>query len=649
VSDSALGEIVDGRYKIVSRLGSGGMADVFLAEDQQLGRKVALKLLHRRFAEDPDFVERFRREAQAAAGLQHPNVVSVYDRGTFDDTYFIAMEYLPGRSLKQLIRQEAPLDPVRGIDITIQILKAARFAHRRGIIHRDLKPHNVIVDDNDHVKVTDFGIARAGASDMTETGSIMGTAQYLSPEQAQGHAVSPSSDLYAIGVVLYELLTGRVPFDGESPVTIALKHVSEAPVPLLHLNPSIPPELEHVVMWALNKNPADRPQEADQLILALEQAKGLIVSGASGQHTASMAALAAVGVGGPMAAGAAPPLSPPSGITPPPGDGNGAVVVGEPPPPASEERRRRRRWPWVVALLALLAGGAVAAYLLTRPVKKVVPAVVNESVQTAGAVLQNDGFSVATIPVQNIAPNGLVIRQSPQAGVKVTQGSTVTLTISTGPGSRNVPSVTGLPLGKAKAAITSAGLKPGRVLRESSNTIPSGDVTRTDPGAGSSLLAFSPVTIYVSTGKPVVVVPDVTGTTVAVAKDQLRRAGLGWTIFNQVSSTATPGTVISENPGGNTQVPRGTTIDLVVAKAEPTVKVPRVLNESAGTAAAQLTLAGFTVQEVMHPVKKLSRDGIVLKQTPDGGTLAKKTSTVVIVVGQYTPPPTTSTTPTTTT
>src|SRR5438067_13419242 len=190
------GTIIDGRYRVVSRLGSGGMSDVFLAEDQQLGRKVALKLLHRRFCEDPGFVERFRREAQAAAGLQHPNVVGVYDRGDFDDTYYIAMEHLSGRSLKQLIRQEAPLDAVRAIDITLQILKAARFAHRHGVIHRDLKPHNVIVDETGHVKVTDFGIARAGASDMTETGSIMGTAQYLSPEQAQRHAVSACSDLY---------------------------------------------------------------------------------------------------------------------------------------------------------------------------------------------------------------------------------------------------------------------------------------------------------------------------------------------------------------------------------------------------------------------------------------------------------------------
>ena len=266
MSDLETGALIDGRYRVVSRLGAGGMADVFLVEDQQLGRKVALKLLHRRFSEDPGFVERFRREAQAAASLQHPNVVQVYDRGGYDATYYIAMEYLPGRSLKQLIRQEAPLEPIRAIDITLQILKAARFAHRRGVIHRDLKPHNVIVDESDNAKVTDFGIARAGASDMTETGSIMGTAQYLSPEQAQGHAVSAGSDLYSIGVVLYEMLTGRVPFDADSAVSIALKHVSEAPPPMSVFNPDVPPELEQVVMWALNKNPVDRPANADQFI-----------------------------------------------------------------------------------------------------------------------------------------------------------------------------------------------------------------------------------------------------------------------------------------------------------------------------------------------------------------------------------------------
>src|SRR6266480_4336028 len=190
--------VIDGRYRVLHKVGSGGMADVYCAEDTHLGRNVAMKLLHRRFAQDREFVERFRREASAAAGLQHPHVVGVYDRGEFDGTYYIAMECLEGRSLKQVVQEEGPLDPERAIELVVQILRAARFAHQRGVIHRDIKPHNVIVDDEGRVKVTDFGIARAGASDMTETGAIMGTAAYLSPEQAQGHAVSAQSDLYAI-------------------------------------------------------------------------------------------------------------------------------------------------------------------------------------------------------------------------------------------------------------------------------------------------------------------------------------------------------------------------------------------------------------------------------------------------------------------
>ncbi|MCW2967013.1 MAG: pknB, partial [Solirubrobacteraceae bacterium] len=254
----AAGTVVDGRYTIVTRLGSGGMADVYCAEDSQLGRRIALKVLYARFAEDDEFVERFRREASSAAGLQHQHVVSVYDRGEWEGTSYIAMEFIDGRTLKQIIQADAPMDPVRAIDLTVQVLRAARFAHRRGVIHRDLKPHNVIVDAEDRAKVTDFGIARAGASDMTQTGSIMGTAQYLSPEQAQGHAVTPQSDIYSIGICLYEMLTGTIPFDGESAVTIALKQVNEAPAPPSHHNRAVPAPLEDAVLRALAKDPAER-------------------------------------------------------------------------------------------------------------------------------------------------------------------------------------------------------------------------------------------------------------------------------------------------------------------------------------------------------------------------------------------------------
>jgi eukaryotic-like serine/threonine-protein kinase len=646
MTDLITGTLIDGRYKVVSRLGAGGMADVFLAEDQQLGRKVALKLLHRRFAEDPGFVERFRREAQAAASLQHPNVVSVYDRGAYDGTYYIAMEYLPGRSLKQLIRQDAPLDPVRAIDIAIQILKAARFAHRRGVIHRDLKPHNVIVDDSDHAKVTDFGIARAGASDMTETGSIMGTAQYLSPEQAQGHAVSAASDLYSVGVVLYEMLTGSVPFDAEAAVTIALKHVSEAPPAPHALNPSIPPELEQVVLWALNKSPADRPDTADQFIQALEQVKELIVSGSRGQRTASMAALAELVPAAAVAAsdaddggsGTFPPV-----LAPRNGDGTGEDYEELPP------EGPRRWWPWALAALVLLliAGGGIAAYLLSRPVSKIVPDVVKEVASTATAQIENAGFTPSIINVQDSNPAGTVVRQNPIGGTKANEGSTVTLTVSQGPASVSIPSVANEPEAQAHKRLSRKGLKV-HVEQESSSTVPAGDATRTDPGSGTAVQVGSAVTLFVSTGRPTAQVPNVVGLSESAAKAMLSTDGFTVSSSDQTSSTGTPGDVIDQTPGSGASVTVGSTVSIVIAKAPANPTVPPVRGLTQGAAQSALTNAGFKVVTQTRNVLKRKNDGIVLSQTPSAGSTQKKGSTVVIVVGHVVTPTTTSTTPTTT-
>jgi beta-lactam-binding protein with PASTA domain/predicted Ser/Thr protein kinase len=637
--------LIDGRYRVISRLGAGGMAEVFLAEDQQLGRKVALKLLYRRFAEDPGFVERFRREAQAAAGLQHPNVVSVYDRGTFDDTYYIAMEYLPGRSLKQVIRQEAPLDPIRAIDLTIQILKAARFAHRRGVIHRDLKPHNVIVDDSGHAKVTDFGIARAGASDMTETGSIMGTAQYLSPEQAQGHPVSAGSDLYSVGVVLYELLTGRVPFDGESAVTIALKHVSEAPPPPSVFNPSIPPELEQVVMWTLNKNPADRPTHADQFINALEQARASILSGAGGQHTASMAAIAAAGGDGMAFDGAiAPVFVPdiaPDGYTRPPENGTGAPIED---PSRDRPGRGPSPWLWLLLVLLLLAGGGVAAYLLTRPVKDVVPTVVNEMLSTATTQVQNAGFSVAIINLTSNHPAGIVFHQDPQPGTMADQGSTVTLTVSQGLGNETVPSVEGYPLGDAERMIKAARLKVGRVVSQISAQFPPGQVTGTAPAGGQSVPVGTVVTVFTSSGKPQVTVPQVTGQPQSTAAATLASDGFHVTTTTQTSSTVTAGNVISQSPSSGLSVAPGTTVNLVIATAPTTASVPNVQGENLAGASNSLDAVGLRISHTVKDVTKPNQDGIVISQDPSPGTVVNNKSTVTVVVGNYTPPNTTTTT-----
>ena len=648
MADPVPNTMVDGRYRVMSRLGSGGMADVFLAEDQQLGRKVALKLLHHRFAQDPDFVERFRREAQAAAGLQHPNVVSVYDRGSFDDTYYIAMEYLPGRSLKQLIRQEAPLDPLRAIDIAIQILKAARFAHRRGVIHRDLKPHNVIVDDSGHAKVTDFGIARAGASDMTETGSIMGTAQYLSPEQAQGHAVNAGSDLYSIGVVLYEMLTGRVPFDADSAVSIALKHVAEAPPPPSQFNPTIPPELEQTVLWVLNKNPSDRPADADQLITVLEHCREAITSAGAGQHTASMAAVAAAGAAaGAGAAIGGPGLAAYQHAQAQATNGSGELAAVQ----EIEERERRSWavWGWVALVILLIAGAAAAAYFLTRPRQVLVPKVTGEQYSTARATLSQAKFQVSKVTLSDRRPPGIVISESPAAGTKADKGSTVTLSVSTGPGDISIPTVQGLSEAAAKRTLTHAGLKVGTVSTRASGQFPAGQATGTDPGAGRDVPHGFAVTLFISSGPAQKQVPSVIGESQDQANADLTRAGFTVHTKQQASATVPVGNVISQSPAGNTKAANGSTVTITVATAPPTVTVPRVIGDPAAGAVNALSAVGLKANQTTRPVTKASNNGVVVDQTPAGNATAKKGSTVTIVVGVLTSSSTTTTSTTKTT
>jgi eukaryotic-like serine/threonine-protein kinase len=650
------GTVIDGRYRVISRLGSGGMADVFLAEDQQLGRHLALKLLHRRFAEDPGFVERFRREAQAAAGLQHPNVVSVYDRGAYDGTYYIAMEYIPGRSLKQLVRQEAPIEPLRAIDITIQILKAARFAHRHGVIHRDLKPHNVIVDDSGHVKVTDFGIARAGASDMTETGSIMGTAQYLSPEQAQGHAVSATSDLYSIGVVLYELLTGHVPFDAEAAVTIALKHVSEVPAAPTRINPKIPPELESVVMWALNKNPADRPKDADEFIAALEASRAAILAGTRGERTASMAAVGGGvpvgGVGlaaapGPEVAAPPPTSSPPAYVPASADNGGGGAPTAPPAAQQHENGRGSDPWFWIALVLVLLIiGGGAAAFLLTRTPRVVVPNVIGQQINTARTVLQNKGFGVSVVQEPNSKSPGTVLGEIPTGGSKAKRGSNIALTVSSGPSSVSIPSVLGRPEAAAKRALARAGLKIGSIVSQSSGQIAAGHVIGTDPGAGHPVPIGSFVTLIVSTGAPNVNVPSVTGEPEASAKHDLQNAGFtNITTTTQTSTTVRPGHVISQSPSGGSPARPNSPVTLVIATAPTTATIPYVHGDTVAQASSALRKAGFSVAQQSKPVTDPNKNGLVLSVTPHAGSTAKKGSTVTLLVGQYTPPTTSTTTP----
>jgi serine/threonine-protein kinase len=598
--------VVDGRYRVLHRLGSGGMAEVYCAQDLQLGRKVALKILYRRFAEDGEFVERFRREASSAAGLQHQHVVAVYDRGEYDGTYYIAMEYLEGRSLKTIVQQEAPLDPDRAIDLTIQVLRAARFAHRRGIIHRDLKPHNVIVDAEGRAKVTDFGIARAGASDMTQTGSIMGTAQYLSPEQAQGHAVSAASDIYSIGIMLYELLTGRVPFEGESAVTIALKQVNERATPPSAYNAAISPELQEAVMRALEKDPANRYPDAEAFIAALQAAR-------DGTATAVLVPVPP------------PPLDPPSE----------AYAYPEEPLAPREPREGGRWWLWLLAVL-VAALGLAAVLLLPGTQKVTVPTVVGADQANAEAKLRQDGFHTDSALKTAEQPKGQVIGQDPTGGSKAKKGSTVTLTVSDGPQQVAVPQVVGLTVSSARGRLEKAGLKASE-RDENSDTVEKGRVISVSPTEGQRVDKGSSATLVVSTGKPQAQVPDVVGRSFDEASSTLQAAGFKVTRTDKESADKDPGTVLEQSPKSGTTTDTGTVIALTVAKAPSQVAVPDVTGEDQAAAIAALSGAGFVIDQQSKDVPTPDGDGVVLQQSPTGGKKAKKGSKVTIVVGKFNP------------
>jgi eukaryotic-like serine/threonine-protein kinase len=619
------GTIIDGRYRVSARLGSGGMADVYLAQDALLGRQVALKLLHHRFAEDQEFVERFRREASSAAGLSHPNVVAVFDRGEWDGTYYIAMEYLPGRSLKAVVREHGALSPQDATDIVVQILLATRFAHKRGIIHRDIKPHNVILDEEGRAKVTDFGIARAGASDMTLTGSIMGTAQYLSPEQAQGHAVSESSDLYAVGVVLYELLTGQVPFEGESPVTVALKQVSVEPTPPSALNPGVSPALEAVVMRSLAKDPAARFASADEFIAALQQAREGI-------------APAPAFNGAPPTRGAATALLVPS-------------LPPEERPPADGSRRRKRAL-WAGAAVALLAIGATAVLLLLGPAKServTVPNLVGETQAAAVASLRHEGL----VPVVSLAanarvPSGQVVGSAPPGGTIVAKGSRVNVVVSSGPGVIGLPDVNGKGSSEAVKILREKGFQP-TTQDQPSESVEKGRVISTDPAAGTEVQVGSPVTVFVSTGPKEVDVPEVTGETQADATATLAAAGLKVSVSKREVGEPVAGTVISQTPGAGTQLKVGGQVTIVVAQALKKVAAPSVVGQSEAQGIATLTGAGFAAHAVSRTVTDPTKVGVVVQQSPEAGHKLAAGATVTIAVGvlaqQTTSTSTTTTTP----
>jgi predicted Ser/Thr protein kinase len=543
--------VLGGRYRVEEELGRGGMARVFRGTDTVLGRPVAIKILAPQFAEDANFVTRFRREAQAAARLNNPHVVGVYDTGSDDGIHFIVMEYVDAKTVADFLAGGSRIMPDRAIELAESVCEALSVAHAAGIVHRDVKPANIMVGRDGSVKVTDFGIARltTSADTVAQTAAVLGTASYLSPEQAQGQPVDPRSDLYSLGAVLYEMVTGRPPFSGDTAVAVASKHVLEQPVPPSQLNPDISPELDAVIMKALAKNPVNRYQSADEFRADLERAH----------------------LGRPVEA---TPILPETATTQAIARPERTEVL-----PATEPAGGGgRRW-WIgvligVLIAAVLGGGLyfIASALLkgNNPQQVSVPSVTGMKVDEAIAKIEDAGLRVArpiTYVEDSAVDPGTVVQQSPDAGVNVNKSSEVTLTVAKAPLVTIPTDLIGQPYGDVATTLEGMGLTPKKVLR-SSDTIAVDHVIDTDPPGGAQAQLGGTIKVFVSTGPSTVMVPDLTCLSYGQAKAKLDQLGLGI----QIDGTMEPsplcpnGTkIVSQDPPPNEQVQSGTTVHVYVS------------------------------------------------------------------------------------
>jgi beta-lactam-binding protein with PASTA domain/tRNA A-37 threonylcarbamoyl transferase component Bud32 len=644
-------QVFSDRYQLVSHIARGGMAQVYLARDLLLDRPVALKVLFPELSVDRAFVERFRREAKAAANLSHPNIVSIYDWGQGENTYFIVMEYVAGRTLSQMLR-EGPLDSPHAATIAADVAAALDFAHRHGVIHRDVKPGNVLINESGQVKVADFGIARAigagAAEDLTQTGSVMGTATYFSPEQAQGFGVDPRSDVYSLGVVLYEMLAGRAPFTGDSPVSIAYKHVKETPEPIRSINPAVPAGLEAIVMRCLAKQPDDRYPSAEELRADLVRyLQGQPVVASAEPTRVATAVAAGVGAAGIGAAGAATIVNPAAGGT----ATMPVAAAGEPPPGGPGEHRSRAAAWGAAAAIALLALGIGLFFLgrsqgwwATSTKTLTVPNLVNKPAADAFNQLQQMGFTKVSEQTQSsssITP-GNVIGTQPPAGTQIKSDQPVVLQVSGGPVQVQVPDVVGKSQEQATSILQQAGFTVN-VTQQNSNNVTQGSVITTNPPPGTTVGQGSAVQIVVSSGKQQVQVPSVVGQSPSAAGQTLGQLGLQVRQSSEPSSTVPAGEVTRTDPPAGTTVAIGSTVTVYVSTGSPQTSVPNVVGDTQSQAASALSSASLQANFVTVPVSRRNQDGIVQSQDPAGGSTVNQGSTVTVVVGQYGGSTTTST------
>jgi eukaryotic-like serine/threonine-protein kinase len=635
-------KVFSNRYELTHSIARGGMAEVYRARDRLLDRPVALKILFPELSVDRAFVERFRREAQAAANLSHPNIVPVYDWGEDNGTYFIVMEFIDGRPLSAVLRDVGPLPPEQAADIGVHVAMALAFAHRHGVIHRDIKPGNVLITNDNQVKVTDFGIARAMNTEesLTQTGAVMGTATYFSPEQAEGIGVDARSDVYSLGVVLFEMLTGRPPFLGDTPVAVASKHVRDTPPQPRELSPNLPFDLESVVMKAMAKSPDQRYDSADDLsadLIRFEEGRPVFADQTAVVDSYSPASTAVVAAAGTTAA-----LSAVSRTELVPSRRGSPTTVGI----AGTTRRRRRKGPIVLLVVLLVAVAVVAGVLVSTLAGAFeVPNVVGQSVAKATTTLQAKGLIVGTkTPRHSSKPPGTVLSTDPSVGSRVKKGDRIDLAVSGALPTVHVEGVVGDALTDAEALLDSQNLVPTVKFVNSSGAQ---DVVLTqDPASGATIAIRSKVVLTVPHPSPDVTISDVSGDSPSQAGNILVAQDLQvGTQSTQCSNNQQQGNVSGTSPAAGAKVPRNSTVNLIVSSGPCNVVVQSVVGDDQMSATSALMDQGLTVAVNPTGACDPSQNSDVTDQSPEGGTQVTLPTTVTITVCNSVSPTTTTTLP----
>ena len=555
------------RYELQELIGGGGMADVYKAQDKLLDRAVAVKILHQQYANDAEFVEKFRREATAAAKLAHPNIVNIYDVGEDGGSQYIVMEYVSGPTLKEVIQQKGCLEPIEAVRIAKEIASALESAHRNNLVHCDIKPHNILVMPDGHIKVTDFGIARAvSASTMTYSGSVMGSVHYFSPEQAKGTVITTKSDVYSLGVVLYEMLTGQLPFNGETSVSIALKHLQEEPVPIRQLKPSIPPVLEAIVQKAMSKDPADRPNSTE-LYADLNQAKAMLADRGTSQEAVS---------NDPFATRMIPRITPEMMAEQrserPANKPIGSREDYQPQYQPQEEKSIFKSKSFIAVLVGILLMGFFVGSFLSfgkfwSSAEINVPDVVGKSSVVAQQILEDKNLRVKIVEANDDSvPAGQVVSQYPEAGAKIKEQRLVTITVSKGGQELTMPDLKSMSRSNAEEKLKKMGLKLGAVFEENAKE-PAGTVINQDPRSGSKITKGQTVDITVSLGekKKEITVQNYTGLSVDSAKSNLEANGLSLGGISEEVSTRPKGTVIGQSPSAGSTTTEGGSVSLIIS------------------------------------------------------------------------------------